>query len=225
MNTRSIVRSLCVVALVTIAGAVGAQTKLAPPPPPAAARAVAETRFSATQLKATAVLGADVVRSMAARKRGPVAPGATSADTTVLRATFGEGAVACGQNLSVRIRLLGGTRTPGLHTVTMIRAATFPSALSNLGMLARASNPNDWRDNGMDQRTVEVLLAPNEERDVVIDLGWSLRCSDSSPFEVDGFFVGVVGPGNPAQGRQPNRAGMVLAPARPAVSFEATPFF
>lgn len=224
MNTRSLVRCLGVAALATIAGEVGAQTKLAPPVPPAAARAVTETRVPTAQLKSTAVLAADVVRSMASRKRPPVAPGATAADTTILRASFGDAATGCGQPLSARIRLLGGTRTPGLHTVTVIRAATFPAGASSLGVLSRASNPNDWRDNGMDQRTAEVVLASNEERDVVLELGWSLRCSDASPFEVDAFFIGVVGPGNPAQGRQPNRAGMVLAPARPSVSFEATPF-
>lgn len=205
-----------------------AQPKVVPVAPPNAARAIPESKFTAAQLRATPVWNPDAMRNVAARKRPVPTPGLVSADTVILRAGLQEASVACGQPVTARLRLLGGTRTPGLHTVTVVRAATFPAGPAGLGALAplgRLGNPSEWRDNGIDQRTIEVLLGPNEERDVLIELGWALRCTEASPFEVDAFFVGVVGPGNPAQSRIPNRAGASILPVRPSVSFEAAALF
>lgn len=224
---RPIAATSTCLAIAALASAQPAKLPVPSAAAPGGRKVAPEAKFATTQMSSAPVISGDTIRSVAARaRRPPPAAGVVPAESVIVATRLNDGTgLACGALLTARIKVLGGARTPGLHTVTFLRAQAFPaSGLSAFSLLALASDAARWRESATDQRTVDVVVNAGEERDVVLELGWPLRCTDRQPFEVDAFFVGMALPSNASQGARPPIVGGVIAPARPSVQFDFTPF-
>lgn len=81
----------------------------------------------------------------------------------VTAATINDGAVVkCGDKVKLKIHLVGGTRSSGLHQITVARLQN----LEQVGFIP-----------AMEQKGAEVTLGANEERDVVVEPDWTVRCA------------------------------------------------
>lgn len=182
--------------------------------PPANApvkKALPELRLSGTQIRSTPALKNEVIKATLDKIKANTLPPVAAEHTRVVSAQL-EGIASCNARVSFRAHVVGGTRT-GPHTLVYLRMTVG-------GLVPQ-----------FDQRSVEVSLAPGDERDVLLTTDWLLKCSTTNnglfnEQRPEPFFLAVVpesvAPNAPTTA-QPDLIALLYPPAQTSWSYKYHP--
>jgi len=189
-------RTRLVATLVLVASAALAQsTPTSTPILKVPLRRSPEFKVAPAQLKAAPLVKNDALKAALDRVRA-AAPTPPPELARVQTATINDGnPVACNERVRMKLRLAGGTRVAGQHKILLAR-------------LADPNNPGGFIPT-FEQRSFDVTLNVGEEKDVVVEPEWTVRCTQ--PVSLLGyelpelFLAAVVTPiGVAATGGEPN---------------------
>lgn len=114
-------------------------------------------------------------------------PQVSPEQSRILSVTINDGAlVKCGDSLRIKVRVLGGPKTPGLHWLSLARTTD-----STILPYKPPTNPSPDTQVG-----TELTMSVGEQREVTLEPDWKVRCTGVTG-PMNGLFGGVFPPGYP----------------------------